>query len=264
MYRLPTDEQIRSRILETKDEQRKLGFMAQYLFLGRVSEVFGKYTIPKDNVFLVDADGVEAVLFAVHTAKRRGKLRPVLLPLSKEPWVEPVYEYMVNNEQEYPFLLHENHATSKTYAMTTAKNLFKGFHWPMIDYTRSMDREYTKDMILNERFGDDGYKEYLVDFPDGLRTWTKDKKIAKISVKIESRWKKVTSHVLRKRRTLTLTMDHGFDGIDLSIIGGWTNSSQEQNMPQAIKHYLFLDIREAQENVSLLQSLAMRYFHKLL
>lgn len=252
--------------MEVEDDKLRHGFMAEYLWLGRVSEVFGKYMPRRTDVQLTEFDGVESALFIVKTAKREGRLRPIALPLDKkyEPWTEEVYEYMTAPNGEYPFSLHENVETSKKYAMTAARKMFKGLWWPMIDYTRSFTVPYDESMVLGKRLGDKGYEEYLVELPDGSRKWTQDKTEVKMNVKVDPRWKPATSHVNRKRRTLTLAMNHDFSGIDLSIIGGWTSASQEQGMPQAIKHYLYLDLSEGGGTIELLKSLAGRYFKKLL
>ena len=265
-HRTPLDHDIRERIYAVEDDRIRHGFMAEYLWLGRVSEVFGKYMPRTADVQLTEFDGVEAALFVVKTAKRSGRLRPVALPLASkyEPWTQEVYEYMVNSPQEYPFMLHENPETSKKYAMTAAKKMFDGLYWPMIDYTRTMTVPYTEDMVLDKRYSDKGFDEYLVELEDGSRKWTTDKSEVRLNLKVASRWKPATSHVNRKRRTLTLAMNHDFSGIDLSIIGGWTSSSQEQGMPQAIKHYLYLDLSEGGGTIELLKTLAARYFKKLL
>lgn len=263
---MPGDHEIRERILEVEDDKLRHGFMLEYLSLGRVSEIFGKYMPKKTDAILTDFDEEAAALFIIKTAKRKGRLRPVAVPLDKkyEPWAEEVYEYMVNSKEEYPFSLHENVETSKKYAMTAARKMFKGLWWPMIDYTRTTTVPYTKDMVLSERFGDKGYTEYLVELPDGVRKWTTERDEVKVNLKILPRWKPCTSHVNRKRRTVTLTMNHDFDGISLSIIGGWTSASQDQTMPLAVKHYLYMDLSEAGATIELLKSQAKRYFKNLL
>ena len=266
-HRTPLDYEIRERILSVEDDQRRHGFMLEYLALGRVSEIFGKYMPCKTDVILTDFDGVEAVMFIIKTAKRKGMLRPVAVPLNKEyePFAEPVYEYMVNSRDEYPFALHENVETSKKYAMTAAKKMFSGYWWPMIDYTRSTAVPYTQDMVIKQDFTKKGQDQYLVQFEDGSRVWTTNTEIAYVNVKIASRWKPCTSHVNRKRRTLTLAMNYLFDGLDRAIIGGWTEKSQDGSVADALKHYMFLDLSEMDASmVELLKMLAKRYFKKLL
>jgi hypothetical protein len=266
-HKTPLDHEIRERIMAVEDERRRLGFMAQYLWLGRVSEVFGKYMPTRDCFRLTEFEGEEAVMFIVRTAKRKGRLRPVALPLKKEyePWAEPLYQYIANSKQEYPFALHENAETSKKYAMTAARRMFDGLWWPMIDYTRSSSVPYTPEMVLKKDYNKKGQDQYLVEFPDGTRVWTTSRETANINVKVEPRWKPATSHVDRKRRTLTLAMNYLFDGISLSLVGGWTNKSQDENIPQAVKHYLWLDLSEINESVvEQLKNMANRSFKKLL
>lgn len=266
-HKTPLDHEIRNKILAVEDDQLRHGFMAEYLWLGRVSEVYGKYMPRKTDVILTDFDGVEAAMFIVKTAKRKGMLRPVAIPMSKEyePFAEPVYEYMVNSKEEYPFALHENKETSKKYAMTAAKKMFDGLWWPMIDYTRSTIVPYMKDMVISQQYNKKGLDQYLVEFADGSRVWTTDKEIAHINAKVESRWKPCTSHVCRKRRTLTVAMNYLFDGLDRAIIGGWTEKSQDGSVADALKHYMFLDLSEMDGSmVELLKMLAKRYFKKLL
>jgi len=239
--------------------------MYQYEVLGRISEVAGKYMPHRDDNVLIDVDGEEFVLFIVKTAKRRGRLRPCAVPLNKEydPWTTEIYDY-IQGEEEYPFSLHENVETSKTYAMKHSRRMFKGLYWPMIDYTRQSIRPYTEDLVIARRYGDDGFEEYLVSFPDGMRSWTKDKDFIKFSVKVEERWKRATNHVIRKRRTITLFNDYLFDSFDMSTVGGWTSTNVEQGIPQALKHYLHMDLRESKAALPQLEKQARRYAKKLL
>jgi len=264
-YHQPTDKEIREKILAVKDKQLRIMFMYQYQTLGRISEVAGKYMPHKDDSILINVDNEEFVLFIVKTAKRRGRLRPCALPLNTEydPWTAEIYDY-IQGEENYPFKLHGNVETSKTYAMNHARKMFEGLMWPMIDYTSQSERPYTEDLVLSKRYGDHGFEEYLVSFSDGMRSWTKSKEIVKFSVKVEERWKRATSHVLRKRRTLTLANDYLFDGIDLAYIGGWTEHTQQQNMPPALKHYMFMDLRSSREALPQLEKQARRYARKLL
>lgn len=261
----PTDLEIRNRIQQVGDKQRRLMFMYQYETLGRISEVAGKYMPHKDDHKIIEVEDEEFVLFIVKTAKRKGRLRPCARPLNKkyDPWAKEILDY-IESSDDYPFMLHENISTSKTYAMHEARDMFDGMWWPMIDYTRTEERGYTEDMVKHERYGDDGFPEYLVVFPDGMRSWTKSREVVKFSVKVEPRWKPATSHVIRKRGTLTLANDYLFDGLDLSTFGGWTNASQDANIPQAVKHYLYMDLSDSKEALPQLEKLARRYAKKLL
>ena len=56
-HKTPLDHEIRERIMEVEDDKLRHGFMAEYLSLGRVSEIFGKYMPRKTDVVLTDFDG---------------------------------------------------------------------------------------------------------------------------------------------------------------------------------------------------------------
>lgn len=267
VHRLPSDGEIRERIDAVEDEQTRMAFKYQYLIAGRISEVCGVYAPRGDDCFAVDFDGVLGILFAVRTAKRRGLLRPVAVPLDVqyEPWADEVRQYFHNHRGKYPFRFHENWETSKTYGMKRATEALRGLEWPMIEYTKSATRPIGEEQILNIRIDDKGREMYLISEGETKKWYARatDGSI-KYGVKIPSRWKHATSHVFRKRRTITLTLNHWFDPIDLAWYGGWTEHSQAANLPLAVKHYLFMDIQEATETLEILKTMAGRYFPKLL
>jgi len=266
-HHLPSDQEIRGRIEAVEDEQTRMAFKYQYLIAGRISEVCGAYAPRGEDCFPVDFDGVLAVLFAVKTAKRRGRLRPVALPLSVdlEPWADQVREYFAYHRGEYPFRLHENWETSKTYAMKRATEALRGLEWPMIEYTRTAVKPVEEEEILDVRIDNKGREMYLVSEAGGKKWYARDEEgYIRYGVKIPNRWKHATSHVLRKRRTVTLLYDYEFSGIELALYGGWTLQSQAENMPQALKHYLYLDMSASTGILSVLKKQAKRYFPKLL
>ena len=121
IHRQPTDLEIRQRVDEIQDKQLRNLFRYQYQVLGRISEVAGKYMPRRDEHLITEYEGEEFVLFIVKTAKRKGRLRPCPRPLSTkyDPWTKEVLDYIEAGD-EYPFALHENVETSKTYAMTHA------------------------------------------------------------------------------------------------------------------------------------------------
>jgi len=264
-YRQPSDTEIRGRIEAVKDKQVRTLFMYQYETLGRISEVSGKYAPHRDDHIIIEVEGEEFVMFIVKTAKRRGRLRPCARPLDTkyDPWAKTVLDYIESGEG-YPFLLHENRATSKTYAMNHAKGAFDELWWPMIDYTRTSERPYSEDMVKATRYNDKGYEEKLVIFGDGMRSWTSSPDVVKFSVKVEERWKPCTSHIIRKRATLTLVNDYLFDGVSVSYIGGWTLSSQHDGTPPALKHYMHMDLRESNNAIPQLEKQARRYARLLI
>jgi len=244
-------------------------FKYQYLTHGRISEVAGKYMPHRDDHTFIEAEGEEFVMFIVKTAKRKGRMRPCARPLSKEydPWAKEVLDYIEQGD-EYPFKLHDNIATSKTYAMNAARGMFQGLWWPMIDYTRSSFREYTEDMVVPEatRWDKKGFKERLVVFPDGApdRGWTRHPDIVTFGMKVEERWNPCTSHVIRKRGIMTLMNDYDLDGTGIAYFAGWTLGSQQDGTPPMLKTYMHMDLSVSKEAIPNLERQAKRYMKKLL
>jgi hypothetical protein len=265
-HRQATDQEIRGRIENIHNTQHQMLFKYQYEVLGRISEVAGKYMPHRDDHVLIDVDGEEFVLFIVKTAKRKAYLRPCVRPLDPkyDPWAKQILEY-IEKSDDYPFKLHENISTSKTYAMNKAHKMFAGLYWPMPGYSHAVEYPYTSDMVKAKRWGDDGYEEYLVFFPDGKRSWTKNVNYATINEKVEPRWRPVTSHVLRKISLQTLMNDYGFDEVDVAYFGGWTIGGQRSGVSAAIgKHYMYMDLRESKTALPQLEKIARRYAKKLL
>lgn len=252
---------------DSDSEQYRLALMFQLLMAARISEVCGPYLVRTEDMFEIKIKGEPAALFAVRTAKRKGKPRPSTIPLNPEyePWAPELVEYFRKCDCEHPFMFHENvEATSKRYLMWVAKEAFKGMMWPMAEYTRKVDVPYEPRQIIKETYDDLMYPEYIVELNDGKRYKTRDKNIVQVPEKIFGRWKPVTSHVMRKRRTRTLFDDYFFDGYDLAAYGGWTEKSQVEATPGALKFYLETGIESAKENLGLLRKMAARYFGKLL
>lgn len=284
-YHQPTEAEVRTRIESIKDEKYRHAFMYQLLICGRISEVCGKYaprgtdaietifTVERQKeieldgrkVTIIEKENVPFVLFVVKTAKRKGKLRPCALPVNPnyEPWTQPLLDYFKKAGDDYPFMFHDKFEHSIRYAQWEAERTFDDWMWPMAEYTKTIEIPYTQDMVIATRHGDTGYEEFLVELSDGKRYWTYSKKFVKEPEKVLSRWKPMRSHALRKRRSLTLKMDYGFDPFDLSAFGGWTEKSQVDAMPGALKYYLHMDIQSSEEGVKILKQMANRYVAKL-
>ena len=283
-YHQPTDAEVRTRIMTIKDEKYRLAFMYQLMICGRISEVCGKYaptgTDAIETTFIVERKKEESwggrkvmvieeeetpfVLFIVKTAKRKGKLRPCAIPLvpEYEPWAQPLLDYFKKAGDDYPFMFNPNPAHSIRYAQWKAQQTFAEMMWPMAEYTKTIEIPYTTDMVIDTRYGDTGYEEYLVDL-DGKRYWTYDKNVVREPEKVLHRWKPLRSHALRKRRSLTLKMGYGFDAFGLAAYGGWTEKSQVDAMPAALKFYLHMDIQSSEEGVKILKQMADSYVGKL-
>jgi len=263
-YHQSSDAEVRARIMTIKDERYRHAFMFQLICCARISEVCGKYA-PKGTDFIeTDFNGEPAVMFIVKTAKRKGRLRPCAVPLNPdyEPWAQPLLDYFKKAGDDYPFMFNPDPAHSVRYAQWKAQQTFTEMMWPMVQYTKTVEIPYTQDMVIGGRQGDTGYDQYLVDM-GGKRYWTYNSEFVKENVKVLERWKPMRSHALRKRRTMTLTLDYGFDGFDLAYFGGWTETGRDSNIPSAVKSYLHMDLSEAAEVTVVLKKQANRYFHKL-
>lgn len=262
-----SDVEIRQRIEDVENKQHQMLFKYQYLTLGRISEVAGKYMPHRDDYTFIEVEGEEFVMFIVKTAKRKGRMRPCARPLNTkyDPWAKEVYDYMQTYD-DYPFKLAEKMETSKTYAMNAAKGMFKGLWWPMIDYTRSSEREYTEDMVIPEatKWDKHGFKQRLVVFPDGMRGWTRYPDVVTFGMKVEERWNKATSHVIRKRGIMTLMNDYDLDGTGIAYFAGWTLGSQQDGTPPMLKTYMHMDLSASKEAIPNLERQARRYAKKLL
>jgi len=126
MEKLPGINQVRARIDEWPEDKVRYALMYQLMICGRPSEVTGKYKPELDSITLVEIDGKEAVLFPVKTAKRKGKLRPVALPLKYEPWAEELYEKL-SGCKTLPF------PSGRTVLRRTHK-IFDGMSYPIEEY----------------------------------------------------------------------------------------------------------------------------------
>jgi len=138
---LPSASEVRSRIESIKDEKYRNAFKYQYLIAGRISEVCGKYaplgSEAYETEFDVNGDKVPAVIFAVKTAKRKGMIRPIAVPLELkyEPWSRPVFEYFQDYIDSHPFQFHER--WSVRYAQWEAEKVFEGLRWRLKEYWNS-------------------------------------------------------------------------------------------------------------------------------
>jgi len=263
-YHQPTEAEVRTRIGSIKDEKYRHAFMFQLITCARISEVCGKYAPTRNSFLETEFNEERAVMFIVKTAKRKGRLRSCAVPLNPnyEPWTKPLLDYFKDCKEEHPFKFHENPAHSVRYAQWEAEKTFAEMMWPMVQYTKTVNIPYTQDMVIGKRQGDTGYDQYLVEM-DGKRYWTYNSELVKENVKVLERWKPMRSHALRKRRTLTLTLDYGFDGFDLAYYGGWTETGRDSDIPSAVKSYLHMDLSSAAEVMVVLKKQANRYFHKL-
>jgi len=125
---LPSVEDIRTRIDAVKQIKYKNALRYQYLICGRVSEVCGKYGPIGTDCSIVEFDGEEGILFPVKTAKRKGKLRPVALPLKYDPWARALAGWFEHKGEEkvFPFCMRS--------LQRVAREVFTGLSYPIERY----------------------------------------------------------------------------------------------------------------------------------
>ena len=150
---LPDLADARARIERTQDDEARFGLMYDYLICGRASEVvaksYGKERCygpsGKDLEFTeyegeVEGTTYEAVVFNVKTAKRKGTVRKVALPLDPkyEPWAAKVADYFkeAGSRPVFPFTRQE--------FWSRAKPQFKGLMYPIDAYQYKDDKGIVK------------------------------------------------------------------------------------------------------------------------
>jgi len=151
---IDTLKDVRSRIESIPDEKYRMAFKYQYLIGGDAGEVSGK-NAPRGidaskHELQAGNSRYEAVLFKVKTVRRHNHYRACVLPLDPkyDPWVSEVYEYFKDGEENYPFRFMRKDgsgilgaATSKTYIMNMAKDIFKGLDWFKEGYTTTKKKQ---------------------------------------------------------------------------------------------------------------------------
>jgi len=193
---LPPVETIRERIQNTPTKEAKYCLMSAYLFCARVSEIIGR-TCPSDlgktiargptgkdvtvDVFELGDIKEEVAIWAIRTAKRKGKKRSIALPLKPEyePFTQELlryYQSFGDNELVFPF--------TRQKATNYARKIFEGFTYPIDAY-----KIWENGKVVRES-------------PDHLKAFR--------------------THALRHLRTTELIEKYRFNGIELSIYGGWT------------------------------------------
>lgn len=127
MEKLPGISQVRERIYTWPEDNVRHALMYQLMICGRPAEVTGKYKPDPSSITLVEIDDEEAVLFPVKTAKRKGKLRPVALPIKYEPWAEELYHTLTKSKM-VPF-------PSGRTVLRRTHEIFDGMSYPIEEYT---------------------------------------------------------------------------------------------------------------------------------
>jgi hypothetical protein len=112
-------------------------FKFQFLTGTRISEVIGQrnskqYAIAKEDMILEKYDGEDIALFQVHTAKNKGRIRVVALPLL-DPWVRDIVALFQTSSPGQIFKV--SYPTVNNYA----REYFKGLTYLVEAYSLKKD-----------------------------------------------------------------------------------------------------------------------------
>lgn len=217
--RLPSVKTVRERIEKVELEEVQICLMCGYLFCARISELISKvspsdknYTTargPKGSDVILDVFELgdmqeEVAIFTISTAKRGGVERLVALPLN------PEYEPWTKKVYEYFKKCKEKPCFpfTRQKAWQYSKKAFEGLSYPIERYSVTHPHNETKKRQVINRH------------PRAFRT-----------------------HALRHMRASELIQYYGFDGVDLSIYGGWTLRSTI-GVGSAMQRYAHLQWRK--------------------
>lgn len=192
-----------------------------YLIAGRISEVYGVYSPKGIDAYKIEINDIDAVLFAVKTARRKGCRRAIALPFKEEygPWVKELYELFSDHETENPFK-HEKwkDSTAGRKLQERVHDIFKGHRWPLTDYVHYKYREAQESEIKNTR---QNGSQYLIEDPDGTRQWRTEKRV-RVSKDVKpEQSKKFTLQDLRSQRITELSQKYRFTDEQLKIYSGY-------------------------------------------
>lgn len=216
---LPGVKTVRERIEEVKPKDVRVCLMCGYLFCARVSELVSEvspsdkaYTTArgpqgsevKMDIFKLGEIREEAAIFTVSTAKRGGIERLVALPLNSE------YEPWTGKVYEYFKACGED---------------------PCFPFTRQKVWQHSKQAFDGLRYS---IERYTITQPQGEH---------EVRSVVNRHFKPFRTHALRHIRASELIEYYGFDGVDLSIYGGWTLRSTI-GVGSAMQRYAHLQWRK--------------------
>jgi hypothetical protein len=150
-------EEVRNRIESIPEQPYQVACKTLYLFAGRVSEIVSRayayeksYGIRKNDV-LLDSYKTEkmehaAVVFRVQTAKRKGLIRNIGLPLEYEPWAREVYGYFQECQGDFVFPF------TRQKLWREVRGYFKGLTYPIEEYVVLKNGELRKIPSHQHRF----------------------------------------------------------------------------------------------------------------
>ena len=212
MSGLPNVSTIRERIQTTPKKEAKFCLMSAYLFCARISEVIG-YTHPSD----------------LAKTKARG-------PTGNDVKLS-TYELGPVKEQVVVFTVHTaKRGGKKRNVALPLDPKYEPWTEPLYDYfqefgndsvfpfTRQKACSYARRIFGKLSYPIDDYKLWIGGKPQSIKAHNK----------------LFRTHALRHLRATELIEDYRFDGIDLSVYGGWTLRSMI-GVGSAMSRYAHLD-----------------------
>lgn len=260
----PSVVEIRKRI-DTIPKNTKHGIIYQnafrylYLIAGRVSEVVGKYSPLGEDALKTQIDGIDAVIFPVKTARKKGSRRPVAIPLSPyyEKWAGDLYEWFKVHGGTNPFGV----LTSRSY-QRMASIVFKDIKWPVEDYHKTIRTQSGDSRVIYERPAENGETEYLVEYRDLERRWVKDPRTKAVTIVRERHWNNFSLQSLRHQRIRELKYNYGFTENEIKTYTGLIRT--DGKLSRTFDRYDFVNPQNDEIQVEALIYASKNYFQKLL
>ena len=161
--RVPTADEVRARIEAIPRIPIRYACMTAYLYCGRASEVVGKayrtdtkttprgprgtkdvrldkFTRSRQQDVVFGRTYEPAVVFTVRTAKRKGMVRSVAVPIRYDPWAKLLYKYFqrAGDRLVFPF--------TRQFLYDKASKAFKGWWYPIDPYKIWEDGKLVKNV----------------------------------------------------------------------------------------------------------------------
>lgn len=137
--------QIRQRIGGIR-EPYQTGLKFQYLTGARVAEVCGSWAFNLDEYEVTEFEGEPLIVCTLRTAKRKGKRRPIAIPLNPEfePWGKDISDFVDSSAGFEPF------DWSTWTQWNYARKSFEGLTYGIEEYThpefRNSIQEHERDL----------------------------------------------------------------------------------------------------------------------
>lgn len=263
--RMPTVREIRERIDSMPTSSRsgiiyQNAFRYLYLIAGRVSEITGRLAPKGSDAIRAKIRGDDAVIFAVKTARRDGRIRPIAVPMNSlfEKWTAPLYNWFQAHEDSEPF----GKLTTRSY-QRMATIVFEGLKWPVEGYQKTVYDDIEDSSIIYERSRNDGIREYLVEYQNLERKWvTEPRKVAGTIIR-ERHWNDFRLQSLRHQRIRELKYFYGFTDEETRLYTGLTSIDRNRLAGHTLDRYDYVNPSDEIFQEELVYA-AQSYYEKLL